>query len=117
MTVIVAGSRSITNYRLACDVVERSGFSITKVISGTAPGVDQLGERWGAEHRVPVMRMPADWQRHGRAAGPIRNRAMAAVAKALIALWDGSSHGTLDMIRAALEKQLRVYVHVAKEAP
>lgn len=47
---------------------------------------------------IPVKRFPADWDRHGRAAGPIRNCQMAQYADALIAIWDGKSRGTKNMI-------------------
>ena len=46
--------------------------------------------------------MPADWGTSLRkAAGAVRNRAMARVGEALIAVWDGHSDGTGDMIAAA----------------
>lgn len=37
---------------------------------------------------------PADWERLGKAAGPIRNEEMAEIADALIAFWDGQSRVT-----------------------
>lgn len=40
--------------------------------------------------------------KHGRAAGPIRNQQMAERADALVAVWDGASRGTGDMLRRAL---------------
>ena len=39
-----------------------------------------------------------DWNKHGKAAGPIRNRQMAEYADCLIAVWDGKSRGTKNMI-------------------
>ena len=53
---------------------------------------------------------PADWERHGRAAGPIRNEEMAEVSDALIAFWDGKSRGTKSMIEIARRKGLQVAV-------
>ena len=49
---------------------------ITAVISGKAPGADTLGEKWAHMNNVPVVPFPADWSKHGRAAGPIRNQQM-----------------------------------------
>ena len=40
----------------------------------------------------------ADWNKHGRAAGPMRNKQMADYADVLIAVWDGQSKGTKNMI-------------------
>jgi hypothetical protein len=106
---IIAGSRSLTDYELVEAAVEASGFTITEVISGAARGIDQLGERWAEAHGVPVRRFPANWEEHGRAAGPIRNREMIAVADTLIAIWNGSP-GTEDVIRQARRAGLRIYV-------
>ena len=53
---------------------------------------------------------PADWERHGKAAGPIRNAEMADVSDALIAFWDGQSCGTKSMIELAKRKGLQVAV-------
>ena len=59
---------------------------------------------------LPLQIYRADWETHGRAAGPIRNRKMAENASALIALWDGASRGTKNMIETAQKKGLLVYV-------
>jgi hypothetical protein len=85
---------------------------ITTVLSGAARGVDRLGERWAVEHGVPITRFPADWAKHGKAAGMIRNREMADNAEALVALWDGQSRGTLSMIGIARRMGLFVVVKV-----
>lgn len=114
MTVIIAGSRSIVDYTAVERAIERSGFEITEVVSGNAPGVDRLGERWAREREIPVKVFPAAWDTHGRRAGFLRNRAMAGYAAdrkgGLIAIWDGSSKGTAYMIQIAKEHGLRVYV-------
>lgn len=115
MRVIVAGSRSFTeaDYPLVREVCLASGYWYSEVISGGAHGVDLLGERFAAEIGVPVRRMLADWDRYGRGAGPRRNEAMAKQANALVAVWDGASRGTADMIRRARSTGLLVYVRVA----
>jgi hypothetical protein len=52
-----------------------------------------------------------DWESFGKAAGPIRNEEMADNAEALLAIWDGSSRGTISMIELARKKGLRVFVY------
>lgn len=108
---IIAGSRECTDERDLLDAIEACGWTPTTVISGAARGADRLGEAWSARSGVPCERFPAEWDRHGRAAGFIRNEIMSERADALIALWDGSSRGTKHMIDTALRKGLRVYVH------
>ena len=110
MRTIIAGTRTLTDYELVEAAVKASGFTITTVISGTARGIDVLGERWAEEHGVPVERFPADWEAHGKAAGALRNREMVAVAEALIAVWDGVSRGTEDCIAEARRRGLKVFV-------
>ncbi len=108
--VIIAGGRDITNYDLVVDAVEESGFQIDVVVSGGATGVDTLGEQYADESGIPLTVFRADWHTHGRAAGPIRNRKMAENADALIAIWDGKSRGTKNMIETATKLGLLVYV-------
>ncbi len=110
MRVIIAGSRSITDPKHIAEAVRQSEFPITEVVSGGARGVDRLGEAWARKHGIPVTVFPADWERHGRAAGPLRNTQMAEYGEALIAVWDGKSRGTLDMIRKAKKYGLKVFV-------
>lgn len=43
MITIVAGSRSITDYEIVKEAIEKSEFDITCIVSGGAKGVDSLG--------------------------------------------------------------------------
>lgn len=110
MKTIIAGSRGITDIELVEEAIVRSKFEITAVISGTAKGVDRLGERWALENGVPVSMFPPDWRTHGRRAAFVRNSQMADEADALVAVWDGKSPGTKMMIDLATKKGLPVFV-------
>lgn len=110
MRVIIAGSRSYTDYSVLCQAITESGFDITTIISGGATGVDALGEKYAMEHNIPLERFPAEWTKYGKAAGPMRNRTMAQSADALIALKTPNSLGTADMIRQATKHGLKAYV-------
>jgi hypothetical protein len=111
MRTIIAGSRSITDLSVVREAVASSGFRVTEVVSGGARGVDRLGERLASMLGVPCRVFPADWDAHGRSAGVIRNREMAEYANALVAVWDGRSRGTANMISQARRMGLKVYVH------
>lgn len=111
MKVIIAGGRNYHDASEVARAVALSGFKVSEVVSGGASGVDAVGEAWASERGVQLRRFPADWSTHGRAAGPIRNRQMAAYADALVAVWDGQSRGTANMIREAEQAGLSVYVH------
>jgi hypothetical protein len=82
----------------------------TVVISGRALGVDRLGEEWAKKNNIPIEWYPANWDRDGKAAGPLRNVRMAEKADALIAVWDGESRGTAHMISTARKLKLIIYI-------
>ena len=86
MRVIIAGSRSMTGAEEVAIAIVHFGFAVTEVMSGGARGVDTLGEAWARTHKIPIRRVPADWQRYGKSVGFRRNEAMAHVADALIAV-------------------------------
>jgi hypothetical protein len=116
MKVIIAGSREVTDYSLIESAIAESGFETTQIISGGARGVDKLGEQYAKEKNVPCRVMTANWDQYGKAAGYIRNEQMAEVADALIAIWDGKSKGTFNMINIAKKKNLKVFIKRTDES-
>ena len=110
MKVIVAGSRTVTDYALVCKAILDSGFAITEVVSGAARGVDSLGERYAVDNSLTIQLFPAEWEKLGKPAGVIRNQKMAEYADALIAVRKDNSRGTSDMIARAYQLGLKVYV-------
>lgn len=102
MKLIIAGSRTISpSYGfIDCAIKMLRPFEqgpITEIVSGAAQGVDAEGEHWASHMNVPVKRFPANWEKHGKAAGPIRNKEMALYADALLLIWDGDSRGSMNM--------------------
>lgn len=112
--VIIEGCRDFDDYELLkekCDYfLQDEKKEDVVIISGHASGADALGERYAQERGFQLETFPADWKAHGRAAGPIRNAQMAAVADALIAFWDGKSRGIKNMIDTATKRGLKVAV-------
>ena len=111
--VIIAGGRDFDNYVLLkekCDSIlsEKAKQCRIIIVSGAAKGADSLGEQYARENGYAIDSRPADWNAHGKSAGFIRNVQMANSADALIAFWDGKSHGTKHMIDAAINKELEV---------
>lgn len=104
--VIVAGSRSIRDILtdegqrlLVFSAIKTSLFDPDEIVSGTAHGVDKLGEAYAEANDLDIAQFPADWEQHGRKAGPLRNTEMAEYADALIAIHVNDSAGTADMVR------------------
>ncbi|MBZ9712151.1 DUF2493 domain-containing protein [Deinococcus multiflagellatus] len=102
MKLVICGGRTFGDHEQLHEAlaawIARHGWP-SEIVSGAAPGADQLGEEWAAENGVPVKRFRAAWREHGRAAGPIRNREMSLYADGCLALPGGS--GTADMLRQA----------------
>ena len=112
MKLIIAGSRSITKTpdELHLIIETLFGDMVSEVISGTSRGVDQSGEAYAEKYCIPLVKMPADWDRYGKRAGPIRNRNMATYADAVLVLYDGKSKGSRSMITEALNAGIKLYV-------
>jgi len=116
MKLIIAGSRGATTYDLiikAMKYFNLHGDDIDEVVSGTAKGADTLGEEWAANNDIKVKQFPAEWSnlnakpcsirenqygKYNAMAGLNRNKEMAVYADCLLAIWDGESRGTLNMI-------------------
>lgn len=92
-------------------------FNNLEMVTGTAKGADQVPYYYNYWQGVPIKEFPADWDKHGKAAGFIRNRQMAEYSDALIAFWDGKSRGTKNMIEEMnrLEKPVRVISYWSQE--
>lgn len=89
--------------------------NITEEVCGLAEGVDTEGQHWASHAGVPVKTFRADWKKHGKAAGPIRNREMAQYADALLLIWDGTSRGSKNMKEEMLKLNKPVYEVVLKK--
>ncbi|SNR78370.1 Protein of unknown function [Lutibacter agarilyticus] len=112
MKLIIAGSRTFTNYqklKQICGHFLQDQNNI-EIVSGTCRGADQLGEQYAKERGYKLTQFPADWKRYRKAAGPKRNEQMANYADALIAFWDGESKGTKNMIDLAKQNNLKVRI-------
>jgi len=110
MKVIIAGSRTITDRKLVEVAIKASGFTITEVVCGMARGVDTVGFNWAKDNNIPVKEFPANWNKYGRSAGPIRNKEMADYAEALIAVMVPGSRGTKNMVETATKLGLKVHL-------
>jgi hypothetical protein len=110
MRTIIAGSRNCNDYHLLLDAIDECSWTPTVIISGSARGVDTMGEDWAFDHKIPCEKYPADWNKYGKSAGYKRNVLMAEKAEALIVLWDGVSKGTGHMIDIAQRKGLAVFI-------
>lgn len=107
--LIIAGGRNYIlhrhDIRLLDLILEK--HNIVEVVSGGCSGADLCGERWAEENYIKIKRFPADWDKYGKAAGPIRNREMAEYAD-IVALFPGGN-GTESMKLEARKAGIKIY--------
>lgn len=108
MRILVCGDRKWTNRKVLyahLDLGERlSGFDL--LIEGEYKGADTMARQWAESRGIPVEPHPADWEKHGKAAGPIRNREMLKSKPHRVIAYHNSiatSKGTKDMVTIALK--------------
>lgn len=113
--LLIAGSRTIQDDEITETSYLESGFKAVEIISGMArKGPDDTAVRISAKYQIPLKPMPADWDKHGKSAGYLRNRDMGDVATAAVIVWDGVSRGTKSMVEICIEKEVPYHLVVVK---
>lgn len=114
--LIIAGSRTIKDYAKVEDAYQAASFKAIEIVSGCAPGVDRLGEEFAQRYKLPVTKMPADWNNPelGKRAGYERNSRMADYADAALLCWDGESKGTKHMESEMVSREKPCYLATFK---
>lgn len=103
MKVLVCGGRDFTNEAFICGRLDRlhAETPITALMQGGARGADTIAGQW-ARSKAGIQRFVcrADWETHGKRAGPIRNARMLEWKPDLVVAFPGG-RGTADMVRQA----------------
>lgn len=84
------------------------------IIEGEARGVDLAARRFAEEHGLAFEAYPADWDKHGKAAGFIRNKEMLTKGKPDIVIAFPGGRGTAMMVELAKKAGVKV-IEVAYE--
>ena len=109
---MITGGRDYINeariYQVLDAAVERLG--LTELIHGACPtGADAIASQWARERGIGQRAMPADWDKHGKAAGPIRNQAMIDLRPKHVIAFPGNS-GTKDAVKRARRAGIEPYL-------
>lgn len=103
MRVLVCGDRDWTDGMLVRQVLEKLRPRV--IIEGGARGADACARAVAPAIEAELLTFWAEWKKHGKAAGPIRNQRMLDEGKPdlVIAFHDdlGRSKGTNDMLARA----------------
>ena len=112
--VLVSGKRDFTDYERFCEYMDEVLQCVDEpvtIVEGGARGTDALAKRYAVERGHILKEFPADWEKNGKAAGPIRNSEMVDFVKgndhrAAVFFWDGKSRGTGDCLRKAEKAEI-----------
>ncbi len=106
MRLLVCGGREFTDVEYAIPRIHREHQKtpVTMLICGMARGGDMIGHAWAKALGIPIDEFPIrpeDWDRHGNAAGPIRNMHMRDKGKPDLVLGLPGETGTANMLEIA----------------
>lgn len=120
MRILVCGGRDCSSsdvwnwlesnlrVELAFVTGHHASLTIEALIHGGARGADEGAERWGKSEHIKTHRYAADWKKHGKAAGPIRNQRMIDEGKPDVVIAFPGGKGTADMVSRARTDGLHV---------
>jgi hypothetical protein len=89
----------------------------TEIITGGMPGVGMLAERYADDHGLPKLVIKASYVRMALLGMTYRRRMIVDTADKVVAIWDGKSRGTQQMIAYAQRTGKPIDVHIVKDAP
>jgi len=110
MKLLVCGSRSWSSKQHGTRIYTvldalNAEFEELEILQGLAAGADEWALQWATDRGVRSLGFPAEWERHGKRAGILRNLHMLDHEPDLvIAFWDGRSRGTKHTINEASKR-------------
>ncbi|MBQ1213281.1 MAG: hypothetical protein IIX69_07700 [Clostridia bacterium] len=96
MRIAIIGSRSIADADICTYVSD-----CDEIVSGGAVGVDLCAADYARKNGQKLTLFLPEYERYGRAAPIVRNKKIVDYADKIVAFWDGSSKGTLSVIKYA----------------
>lgn len=110
MKLLIAGSRSITDFNLAPYIPDDTDL----IISGGADGIDTLAEEYADKKKISKLILRPRYDLYGKAAPIKRNEIMVEIADTVLVIWDGKSKGTKSTIEYAKKKNKNIKVTIQK---
>lgn len=75
LRILICGDRRWTDRKAIEDFIKTLPKD-TVIIEGECKGADMMARDLAYSYQLEVYQFPAQWERYGKAAGPIRNEAM-----------------------------------------
>ncbi len=107
MKIAIVGSREITAVNISRYISE-----CDEIVSGGAKGVDTCARKYAEENGILITEFLPDYKRYGRGAPLIRNKEIVGYSDKVLVFWNGTSKGTLSVIKYAekIGKECRVII-------
>lgn len=96
--IAITGDRHYTDFITIANYIEPRIKPEDEIITGDATGVDTIVASWATYNHRHLTVYKADWNKYGKAAGPIRNQKIAINADHLIVFYGGGP-GSKNMIK------------------
>ena len=106
--VLVCGGRDYKDQETLDRILDRT--KPKEIIHGAARGADTLADNYARRKEIPCRKFPADWNRHGRAAGFRRNQQMLDEGQPDLVIAFPGGPGTRGMVKIAWEQGFAVQV-------
>lgn len=111
MKILIAGSRSITEFDLSDYVPKKPDL----IISGGASGIDTIAEKFADKNKISKLIVRPRYDLYGKAAPLKRNEMMVDIADQILIVWDGKSKGTKYTAEYAKKKAKSVTIVVIND--
>lgn len=110
MRVLVCGGRDYSDQRTLFRALDKlmTKRQVVTLIHGAAPGADSLAGQWAEARGIEQIACPAEWEKHGKRAGPLRNAHMLTLKPDGLVAFPGG-RGTADMVMQAINAGLNVW--------
>jgi len=109
--VLICGGRDFDNRDVLFTTLDDLNlrFCFSCVITGGAKGADRLAHLWAAKNHLDAKVYPANWERHGKMAGILRNREMLKEESPDLIVAFPGGRGTEDMVKIGRKAGVEVF--------
>lgn len=110
INLAVIGSRTFVDSKRLWTDLDNIRSVIRCIVTGGASGADAMAESWANDRKVPCIVIYPDWEKYGKAAGPIRNKEIIENCDEVLAYWDGKSKGTQHALALARREEKVIHL-------
>ncbi len=114
MKVAVVGSRQAGDQAIR-QILQVLPSNASEIVSGGAAGIDTLASQIAHLLKLPIRTFLPDYAQYGKKAPLIRNTEIVRYADLILAFWDGSSHGTQQVVAECIRLHKPVRLISLKE--